>query len=275
MFQTISEYWDLIREFTNPVKIMFSATGTAIVTFLVSVVLIILLRKLVLIKRQYIILKILGISYFALIPIISLFFGFKWGLVDGIHDDLKDHVCTYTKSLDKAYNQQVQSGIGAIFSGGGTSHPIKISSNDIVDTIASVLYQNYESLLQQKFIKDKSIEGNVAGIFLKLFKEKGISFAVKKGITTLVEKRIGIDESVTNEVMETKINDLLKTGVLTKMIEVQLDNFFYSIKKGIILLFCMILLIPITEIGIAFWLNKKQNTPVEPLHNVPEAPTES
>ena len=263
MFQTISDYWTLISEFTNPVKIIFSAIGSTIVAFLVIVLAMILLRKIILIKRRHILLRILSISYFVLIPILTLFFGFKWGLVDGIHSDLKEHLPAYTKGLNNVYNKNVAVSLQSLVTGGKADSTVKISTNDVIDTLSVVLYRNYGDLLYQEVNSHKGdMTGKVAGVFLKLFKEDGISYAIKKGLVKLVEKSIGVDEEVTKEVMNVKINELLEKGVITKIVEIQLDKVFKGIKRGIIIMYCMILLLPVAEIAIAYWLFKKAATPL-------------
>lgn len=265
MFQTISEYWTLISEFTNPFKIILSAIGSTTVAFLVIVLVLVFLRKIILIKRRHILLRILSISYFVLIPILTLFFGFKWGLVNGIHHDLKDHLTAYTKGLNSVYNENVAGSLQSLVTGTKADSTMKISTNDVIDTLSVVLYRNYGDLLYQEVNSHKGdMTGKVAGIFLKLFREDGISYAIKKGLVKLVEKSIGVDEEVTKEVMSVKINELLEKGVITKIVEIQLDKFFKGIKRGIIFMFCMILLLPVVEIAIAYWLFKKATT------NLPE-----
>lgn len=259
MFQTVSYYFHLIGEYTNPAAIIYSAISTAIGAFVLSGLLIILLRKFIFVKRRHVTLKILSILYAIAIPILAGLFGLKLGLVNGIHHDLKEHLSTYTKSLDAAFSEELQKELGP----GDLS---KTSVKDLVDTVSVAVYDVYRHTLEHKALDAKpDLASKVSVFLLDLFSAKGISMGLKKGITKLVEKTLGVDEDVTSEAMELRLGELLKSGLLTKLVGMQIDKFFNGMKTGIYLVFFLILLIPGIEVAIALYLNKKAvtNPPAE------------
>lgn len=254
MFQSVSKYLSLIGEYTNPVAIIYTAVSMAIGAFLLAVLLIILLRKFIFVKRRHVILKVLAIIYVIVVPILAGLFGFKLGLVNGIHHDLNEHLGAYTKSLDLAFSEQIRKELGP----GDLS---KTSAKDLVDTVSVAIYDVYKHTLDYKALDARpDLSSKVSVFLLDLFSAKGISAGLKKGITKLVEKSLGVDEDITAEAMEVRLGELLKSGLLTKLVGMQIDKFFNSIKTGIYLVFFLILLIPGIEIAIALYLNKKAAT---------------
>lgn len=251
MFQSISHYLSLIGEYTNPAAIIYSAIGKAVVAFLLSGLLIILLRKFIFVKRRHVILKVLAITYAVIIPILAGLFGLKLGLVNGIHHDLKDHLGAYTKGLDAAFSEEIREELG-------DTDLSKASVKDWVDTVSVAIYNVYRHTLEYKSRDVKpDLSSRVSVFLLDLFSAKGISVGLKKGITKLVEKSIGVDEDITSEAMEIRLGELLKSGLLAKLVGMQIDKFFNGIKTGIYLVFFLILLIPGIEVAIAVYLNKK------------------
>lgn len=259
MFQSITKYLDIIGEYTNPVAILYSAVSMAIGAFVLAGLLIILLRKFIFVKRRHVILKVLAIIYAIVIPILAGLFGFKLGLVRGIHHDLKEHLGAYTKSLDDAFSEQLRDELG-------TGNLSKTSVKDLVDTVSVAIYDVYRHTLEYKALDaKKDLSSKVSVFLLDLFSAKGISTGLKKGITSLVEKSLGVEEDITSEAMEVRLGELLKSGLLTKLVGMQIDKFFNGLKTGIYLVFFLILLIPGVEVAIALYLNKKAASNPAPL----------
>jgi hypothetical protein len=253
MFQSISKYVYLISDYTNPAKIIWNGVSMAIAAFVFMVLAIILLRKFIFVKRRFVVLKVLAIVYVILIPVFTAFLGFKLGLVNGLHTDLKEHLPNYTKSLDTAFSENLHEQMKGL-----SVNLTKTSAKDLVDSVSTAIYGVYKETLDYKSTAAKDDIASKASVFLvDLFSSKGISVALRKGITTLVEKTIGIDEEVTSEVMSLRLNELLKSGLLTKIAEMQINKFFKSIKTGIYILFFIMLIIPATEVFISVRLHKK------------------
>lgn len=258
MFQAINEYWDLIANYTNPFKIIFSSIVSTIIVLIITIIALIFLRKIILIKRKHIILRILSISYFILIPIIMCLFGFKWGLINGVQNDLKEHAKAYTSDLSKSFNMSVSNNFKAFFVGGKYDSKLNFSPNEGIEAVSDLLYQNYGASLENMVASDNKIEAKVSFIFLKIFKGKTFSIIIKTGIEELVDKSLGLDKDVTQDVLKTKLDELLKEGVVTKIILIQIDKLFNGMKNTIYIIVFLILLIPTIEIAIAYWLNKKE-----------------
>lgn len=251
MFQSIAHYYYLIGKYTNPGAIIYSAITTAIGAFVLAGLLIILLRKFIFVKRRHVILKVLAILYAIVIPILAGLSGAKLGLVNGVHHDLKEHLGTYTESLDLAFSEQIRKELDP-------RQLSKTSVKDMVDTVSVAIYDVYRHTLNYKALDARpDLSSKVSVFLLDLFSAKGISAGLKKGITKLVEKSLGVDEAITAEAMEVRLGELLKSGLLTKLVSMQIDKFFNSMKTGICLVFFLILLIPGVEIAIALYLNKK------------------
>lgn len=251
MFQTVSGYLDLIGKYTNPAAIVYTAVSMAIGAFVLAGLLIILLRKFIFARRRHVILKVLAILYAIIIPILAGLFGFKLGLVSGIQTDLKEHLPAYTKSLDEAFSREIRKSLD--------KHDLSgIAAKDLVDTVSVAIYDVYKQTLEYKALDSrKDLSSKVSVFLLDLFSAKGISMGLKKGIMAVVEKTLGVKEELTAEAMEVKLDELLRSGLLTRLVSMQIDKFFNGMKGGIYLIFGLILLVPAIEVAIALYLNKK------------------
>ncbi|MGV2481786.1 UNVERIFIED_CONTAM: hypothetical protein IGO34_33865, partial [Salmonella enterica subsp. enterica serovar Weltevreden] len=81
------------------------------------------------------------------------------------------------------------------------------------------IYDVYKQTLEYKALDSrKDLSSTVSVFLLDLFSAKGISMGLKKGITKLVEKTLGVEEELTAEAMEVKLDELLRSGLLTRLV---------------------------------------------------------
>ncbi len=125
----------------------------------------------------------------------------------------------------------------------------------MVDTVSVAIYDVYRDTLHYK-----ALDARQGSVFQSIrFPARSFECQryLKKGIAKLVEKSLGVEEDITAEAMEVRLGELLNSGLLTRLVGMQIDKFFNGIKTGICLLFFLILLIPATGVAIALYLNKK------------------
>jgi len=257
MFENLSEYWHTAGEFTSPLSIAGAVIWTMLFAVLGITLVLILCRKLILVKRRHVLLKVLGISYFIFIPALTLFFSFKWGMAHGLHRDLKAHLGTYTKHLDKAFGEQVSRNMKLQIAEDGSNLNTQMSANDAVDTLTNVLFRNYVEMLKHNSETYEGIKGKAASLLFRLFTTENVAATLKASIRALVQKSIGADEKLTRNLMNARLETLLKEGILTQIIALQIDRLFNGLKKSILLTYLLILLFPVLEIALAHWLIRR------------------
>lgn len=251
----------LFSEFTNPFKIISGAVLTGILTAIIAIVLVILLRKFMLVPRRYPLLKYIAWTYFILLPLLAGFFGFKWGLFNSLRKDIKTHTSVYIQHIPASFDQNTSRLITAYFirdSAGVNVAPMgKYTTNQLVDTAAEVIYRQYYATLEhQALLKDK---GNaVVGFIAGLTKGKGVAYFLKRSIKKMLSEKGGLNEDVTEDLMESRIDEILRAGLFAKIILIQLDHFLQGVQKGILITFFLIIAVPLVEILIAHYLHKKK-----------------
>jgi len=235
----------LFSEFTNPFKIISGAVITGIITAIIAIILVVLLRKFMLVPRRYPVLKYIAWSYFLILPLLAGFFGFKWGLFNSLRKDIREHTEVYVKHIPSSFDFNTHE----LFNQ-------QLTTNQLIDSTAEIVYREYNATLErQSLLKDK---GSVlASLIIKLSGGKGVAYFTKRAIHKLLKEKIGLEEGVSKDLMDEKINDVLRTGLFAKIALIQMDHFLQGVQKGILITFFLIIAIPLIEILIAHYLYKK------------------
>src|ERR1041385_3018853 len=246
----LSDYWDILTSYTNPFSIIFSAFKYAALVFFIFLLLVIFLRKFILVKRKYVLFTILAWIFIFMAPLLGGYFGFKWGLIYGIKNDLQTHMHTYTSGLDKVLNDAI--GISAEefvdeLKNGKDSANLNLTANEAVDKFAVIVCNKFGSTLDET----AKTKGKITAFFLHIIQTEGISLGLKEGIRKLLHDELGVDEGTSKEVMSTKFKTLLDKGLFTEIMNAQVDHFFSEMFKSLYILFGAILFFPILEIVIS------------------------
>ncbi|HET6990190.1 MAG TPA: hypothetical protein VFJ43_02655 [Bacteroidia bacterium] len=246
---TFSDYIRLFSSFTNPFSIFLSGLFWAIGTFVFFLLLVIFLRKFILVKRNNKFLKYLSWTYF-LIPVVAVFFGFKFGILNGTRKDLKEHVSAYTQGLDGIMNESLGKSPDEFISElitGKDSANLNLNTDQVIDRFSEVLYAKFGSSMEAAAKEDSTTSGKFAYLFLKITKSKGVAMSIKYTIRELLYRELGIDKDVSKEVMETKFKELLQKGLFTTILEKEIDHLFVPWEKTVVIIFLCLLLFPLTE----------------------------
>ncbi len=252
----LSEYWDLLTQYTNPVKILSSAIIYAILAGISVILILIFLRKRILVKRKYRLLKVLAISYFFVLPLVAGFFGFKWGLVKGVRSDIKEHLIKNTQDLNLLLKNSITNDSTYASLVGNTLDSLNFSTNDVANALSIIYYTQYVRLLEETSKSQNSLKKNSASLLYMITKDYDVGNKTKKGIQRILNEQLKFDEDITQQAMNTKLNELFDNGLFSKILGIQIDKFLGKVQNNILLLFGIILLFPVVEIIIANRINK-------------------
>ncbi len=253
MFATIGFYINLISQFTNPVKVILSALGVAAVAAVIMILLLIFLRKKIMVKRAYPAMRFLPVLYFVTLPLLTAFFGFKWGLIRAVHSDLETHLTAYTQPMDALLQANIDKmGVVSEFVNSN------MSANQLIDSLSDRIYAEYGQTLYEESMRSEDMSSKVSGLLYKITKGRMVAAGLKQAIHKMAHDYILLDDATTKELMNERMAKLLRSGLFTHIVHLQLENFFGKAARSVAILYFIILLIPLTEIVIAHVLYSKR-----------------
>ncbi|MBW8688008.1 hypothetical protein [Chitinophaga rhizophila] len=256
MYNTLAQLGD----FVNPGVVISGAIFTGIAAFFIPLIVLIILRKKILITRRYKALKFLAYSYFVLIPVLTGFLATKWGFFNSLRKDIKAHTAVYVERIPSPIDQQTSAAVSRYM----RDHHIRLSTvttDQVIDEVADVVYAHYDSLLARQQTLQAS-SNMVTSWALKLTKGKGVAQMIRHTIRKVLKEKLGLEEAVSNELMASRIEEVVKMGLFTKVALIQADHFLKGIQKGVLITWSILMLIPLAEVLTAHYLLKRsRNTP--------------
>lgn len=123
--------------------------------------------------------------------------------------------------------------------------------------MGTVVYNVYGKTLEERASVDGA-QGRMAAFMLRATRGAGIAFVIKKYIRKLLTEKIGLQEEVSSELMQTEIAALIKGGLFVNIAMIQVDHFLKGMQKGVLITFLLILAVPCIEIGVAHYLHRKR-----------------
>ncbi len=276
ILETFIEYYRFFGEYINPVSVIAAGIMAAAIAALVLLLLLIVFRKRVLAKRRYPILKVLAWLYFLAIPLLGIYFAFQWGALNNMQQQLKVNLMAkmkdYNEGMDTSWEKYISQALTTGITDGSVP-TIELSANNVVEIATEALYLRYQTSIDTTFGNTDNIAVNAIAYINHLTDGKVMSYAVKKGIYKLLESSLAMDEDMSTELMETRLDELLKQGILSKILGLQIDRVFKPLKQATILVFLIILAFPIFEIVLAnYWLYEQEKAAIDKLQPDPNAP---
>lgn len=261
VYQTLSQ----IGQFTNPFTIISGAVLYGIAAFILTIIVLIIFRKKILVPRRHKALKILAYSYFIVLPLLSGFLWAKWGFFNSLRKDIKAHTELYVKQIPPSFDTSISGAIHTYVQANSTKLS-SLSTDELIDVLADVIYTQYYNTLSSQE-NAQQVSNTILSWALKLTKGKGVAQLIKHNIHKILKEKLGLDEAVSKELMASRIDEVVRMGLFAKIALIQVDHFLKGIQKGVLILFCIFMAIPLAEIIIAHYLLKKkqpapQATPV-------------
>jgi hypothetical protein len=260
----MQEIYQIISQsgrFFNPFQIISGAVLVGLLALVLTFVLLILFRKQILIPRSHKALKVLAYAYFALLPLLAGFFWMKWGFFNSLRKDIKAHTDVYIQHLPATFDAETAAALKSYLDNNKVISAS--SSNDLIDAAVDIIYTGYNRSLDNQLTLKES-NGVLKAWLFRITRGPQIAGFLKKTIRDILHEKLHLNEDVSKELMNARIDDILRTGLFAKITLIQTDLFLKGIQKSILLLFFSLLLIPLAEIGIAhrIYRRQKKNTPL-------------
>lgn len=254
--RTIVTYFQLAGEFTNPYRFISGAVFSGLIAFAVALILVLMLRKYILVPRSHKLLKVLAYVYLVALPLLAGFFGLKWGFFHSLRKDIREHTDVYAAHVPPVFSETALKAVDSLF--GGNARISSLSTHQVIDTAAVVVYNVYGSTLEQQLSTTQGVKGKLASLLLQLTKSKAIAGMMHKAVYNLLHDKLGLTEGASNEVVHTSLSKLVNGNLFVNMAVIQVDQFLKGLQRGILYTFLIILAVPLIEVSIAHCRYRRQ-----------------
>ncbi|MGB1248271.1 MAG: hypothetical protein ACPG4Z_05255 [Chitinophagales bacterium] len=263
------EKWDLVLALLEHIDVMIFVKNILIsllVSAIASITAVIIFRKYILAERRHWSLKILSYVWLIGIPIFAIYTGFKYGAINAIHKNVEQEITIQMEELSSILSESIGDEWASALTTGEYACEfcednllLELTPANALDVGVLLVFDEYSQILQQLENHEKPILQKIGLVLTKTIQVKIVSWAVKKGIEKLLEKA-GLSPDIADEMLDTKMNELLEGGILAKIISIQLGEIFGGLKKSTLLLFFGLLLLPVGEIAYAhYWLRSQKS----------------
>ncbi|MBC9909599.1 hypothetical protein [Chitinophaga varians] len=254
--RTIVTYFQLAGEFTNPYRFISGAVFSGLIAFATALILVLLLRRYILVPRSHKLLKVLAYVYMVALPLLAGFFGLKWGFFHSLRKDIREHTDVYAAHVPPVFSETALKAVDSLF--GGNARISSLSTHQVIDTAAVVVYNVYGSTLEQQLGATQGVKGKLASLLLQITKSKAIAGVMHKAIYHLLHDKLGLTEDASNEVVHTSLSKLMNGNLFVNIAVIQVDQFLKGLQRGILYTFLMILAVPLIEVSIAHYRYRRQ-----------------
>ncbi|MBB4034649.1 hypothetical protein GGR21_000536 [Dysgonomonas hofstadii] len=247
-FGDIFRYWNTLTDYINPVWIIAWAIIGGLIGFFLFLVLELVLRKKILVNRRHWSLKYLSYIYMAFFLLFGAFCFTQWFAIHNCQTQLVNNIPAYLGSANAAFNEYLKDEIEAVVE----ARYLDLTGREALTKTADVAAKTLSDYIKST---ETDIGSKVSAMLIQtdFIKEKVVSQLAEK-----VGEQLLMDKDLTQEMLDVKINNILNDGVLNSVVEKHIRNIFGGLKMQIYLIFLIGLLIPVAEIILAHYLEKKQ-----------------
>lgn len=252
-FSDIAEYWSMFQLYVDPISILIWGLLGGALGLLLMLVLEVIFRKKILVWRRYKVLKYLAYFYFAFFPFWGSFCFSQWFMLHAVEKELSNNIPTILGESNELFNKYLKEYIEKQIGEG----KLKITTNEGVDASVDMIVA-LTSYLRIEQDSTSSKANQLISFVSNILKSGIIKDEAKDRIAETISSNFGIEKSAVENLMDTEIQSILDTGAVNTFVKVKLESVFDSLKLQILLIFLLGLSIPIAEIVLAHYLEKKR-----------------
>ena len=247
-FTDIFKYWDTLTDYINPVWILVWAIVGGITGFLLFLILELVLRKKILVNRRHWSLKYLSYLYMVFFPLFGAFCFTQWFALHNCQTQMVKNIPTYLGTANSTFNTYLKDEVAKVVE----ERYLEMTGRDALSTTADVVTSTLSDYVKST---ETDLGTKVSEMFLEteFIKEKAVSQLAEK-----VGEQLMMDKDMTQEMLDVKVSNILDDGVLNTVVEKHIRNIFGGMKLNIIIIFLVGILIPVCEILLAHYLERKR-----------------
>lgn len=254
----IFKYWDILIQYINPLAILFWTIVGGSIGVLLTIVVLLLLRKQVFVTRCHWTLKWLSYAYIIFFP---LFIGFsfaQWSALHNCERQIINNLPKYLGDTHALYNTYLKAEVEKIIA----EEILKQSGNELLESAVSTAQSFVGSALKSDSkdeIQAASYKDKISEYIVQTFLE---SSYVRNLVVSEARNKIGkvllMDEKLTKDLFDTEIQQLIDNGIINTVLEKHVKHLTGGFKTNVLLILLLGILIPAIEIIIACRLQKKK-----------------
>lgn len=248
----MSEFWSVFSQYFSILDIIWGAIKTSLLSFIISLVVLIVLKKFVLVRRRYKVLNYLAYSYYFFIPVICLCFGFIYGLIATSRDQVIEKLPLYQSSIQSVIEQNFNFNLEID----------NYTSKSLVNNLDDAVTELHSELLTQLNLTYQNHQQTQRFVVMVLNSPIGLSY-IKSSLKDKISTTIGLDKQLVNDVFEIKLSQLLTGDTIIKLFSFYIKQMVTDFLITIIIIWVILLLIPLIEIIFAYFYNKKYQMLIE------------
>lgn len=247
----LAKYWDLFSSYVDITTVFLWGILGGLLGFVLALILEIVLRNKILVRRKYKVLKFISYCYFAFFP---FFFGFcftQWFALHAIEKQVVKHIPSVTEASNALFDDYLRAYVKEQISAGNINIQIDGGVDagvDLVVALASYMKQEEDSVPAK----------GIVSILSNLLKSDILKKEAKDQIAKGLSSSLGVDKEIIEELLETDLQKILDKGTINTFVELQVRSAFDGLRNQVLLVFIIGIGIPIIEILLAHYLNRKR-----------------
>lgn len=263
------KYWDVLCEYINPYHVIIWGVAGGILGFLLTLFVVIWLRKKILVPRKYTILKVLSYCYLVFFPLFIGFIAFQLSAVHNFERQVVKNIPKYLGETNQLFNTYLKAEVIKIIS----EETLKSSGNDLLDKTVKGAQSIAGTLLKDKASElwasdtETGFKDVVASYVTSVLAETGF---VRTYLVSGIKQKIGnvllMDKKTANEFFDVEIGKILDSGILNTVLEKHTKNITGGLKMNVLLLLLLVVALPVIEIIIANRIYQNKSSECDDLY---------
>lgn len=242
----MTEYWSIFSQYFNPFGIIWGGIKVGVLGFIVALIILFILKRFVLIKRRYKILKYCAYSYYFLVPIICLCFGFIYGATTTSRDQIIDKLPRYQILINGLVKQTFNFNI-----------EIAPSADKNLDDTLDDIVTNMQVKLTKK-LKLANDNPNKLQKFLVIVLESPVGMNyIKSSLKEKISSASKLDRKLVDQVFEVKMSKLFTGETIVDFFSFYIKQMVNGFLMPIKVIWGLLLLLPLIEIILASYYHKR------------------
>lgn len=252
-FSEFIEYWNIFSSDISVGTIFLWAFLGGVLGFVLTLVCEIVWRKKIIVRRRYKFLQYFTYLYFVFFPLFAGFCFAQWFGFHAVEKQVVKNIPTILGEANILFNEHARESLESLLGEEvlvmSANQAMEEGMNVVGDMIFAIAIDSDSLALREKGI------AAVAGTVVKSNLAKG---QVKNKGSEVVGGALLLEKSHAEEIMNTEIGSILDTGLMNVVVEKKVNGIFGGLKMQALLIFLLGMAIPIGEIILAHYLERKR-----------------
>jgi len=264
-FWDLFKYWDTLTQYINPLSILIWGIVGGLIGFSIMLIVQVILRKRILVRRCHWSLKGLSYVYMVFLPLFAGFCFTQWFALHNCQTQLVKNIPTYLGEANSAFNTYLKDEVEKVVE----ARYLEFTGREALTKTADLAGKTISDYIKTT---ETDLGAKVSAFLIEtdFVKDKAVSLLAEK-----VGEQVMMDKEMTQEMLDVKIQNVLNDGVLNTFIEKHIRNILGGFKMNILMIFMLGLTIPLAEIILAHYLERRRLNTEAIQATIPPQPMDS